>query len=347
MLTHPKIFTFSFLKAVLVLTAIFSYTHISSQVIVKRGNWEKEEEIVLNSINTGKLENAIGFLADTICAGRATGTSGSMEAAAWIQREFRNAGLMTFGKGYGRRVYAGNGKTGRNIIGILPGSISIPRQKYIIIGAHYDHLGILNGKLFPGADSNASGVAALTTLASIFSDMRHAGKVYDSNIIFVAFDAKELNLSGSQSFWRLIENGELRDPITSRQIFPEDISLMINIDQIGSTLSPVGKREDYLIMLGNNSLNRSERNLLQICNKDTGLNLDLCLSYYGSRNFTDLFYNKIADQSIFVQNRIPAVMFTSGITLNNNKTRDTVASLDMNILLKRILLIYHWTSMML
>lgn len=347
MLTHSKIFTFSFLKAALVLAAIFSYTHLSSQGVAEKGNWGKEEKMVLNSINTEKLENAIGFLSDSICAGRATGTSGSVEAAAWIQREFRNAGLMTLGKGYGRRVYADKGKTGRNIIGLLPGSISIPRQKYIIIGAHYDHLGILNGKIFPGADSNASGVAALTTLASVFSDMRHAGKVYDSNIIFVAFDAKEVNLSGSKSFWRLIENGELRDPLTNSQIFPEDISLMINIDQIGSTLSPVGKRKDYLIMLGNNSLVPSERNLLQACNKNTGLDLDLCLSYYGSKNFTDLFYSKIADQSIFVQNRIPSVMFTSGITMNNNKTRDTLASLDMDILLKRIRLIYHWTSMML
>lgn len=347
MLIRAKIFTFSILKAVLTLTAIFSYTSASSQTSKAEGRWDKEESIVLNSIDTEKIENALGFLTDPICAGRATGTSGSMEAASWIQREFKNHGLLPAGKGYSRRVYTGAGKLGRNIIGILPGSISMPRERYIIIGAHYDHLGILNGKMFPGADSNASGTAALTTLASIFSDMRHAGKVFDSNIIFVAFDGKEMSMAGSKAFWRLIEDGELRDPITRKQIFPEDISLMINIDQIGSTLSPPGKRDDYLIMLGNDSIKKERRDLIHTCNSIPGIDLDLCLSYYGSRNFTDLFYNRIADQSIFVQNRIPAVMFTSGITMNNNKTRDIVASLDIDILLRRILLIYHWTDQML
>ena len=77
-----------------------------------------------------------------------------------------------------------------------------------------------------------------------------------------------------------------------------------------------------------------------------GINLDLCLSYYGSRTFTDVFY-RLSDQRVFVDNNIPAVLFTSGITMNTNKTRDTAASLDMNVLKKRITLIYHWLESML
>ena len=76
------------------------------------------------------------------------------------------------------------------------------------------------------------------------------------------------------------------------------------------------------------------------------INLDLCLSYYGSETFTRVFY-RLSDQKVFVDNGIPAVLFTSGITMNTNKTRDTAASLDMNILKKRVTLIYHWLESML
>ena len=76
------------------------------------------------------------------------------------------------------------------------------------------------------------------------------------------------------------------------------------------------------------------------------IGLDLGFSYYGSENFTKLFY-RLSDQRVFVDNRIPAVMFTSGITMNNNKTWDKASTLNMEILHKRINLIYHWTIMML
>ena len=77
---------------------------------------------------------------------------------------------------------------------------------------------------------------------------------------------------------------------------------------------------------------------------ETGL--DLCLSYYGSKTFTEVFY-KLSDQKVFVENRIPAVFFTSGITMNNNKTRDTAETLDYEVLKKRVSLIYHWIESML
>ena len=121
----------------------------------------------------------------------------------------------------------------------------------------------------------------------------------------------------------------------------------VNIDQIGSTLSPVrNDRKDYLIMLGTDSLPKNKRMNLEACNGLYGTDLDLCLSYYGSQTFTRVFY-RLSDQRIFVDNHIPAVLFTSGITMNTNKTRDTAASLDMEVLRKRISLIFHWIEEML
>ena len=300
-----------------------------------------------NLIWEKKLYQKVDFLCDTLCQGRATGTRGSVEVAFWIEREFRDAKLMKFAGTYTKRFHAGNGVLGSNVIGFLPGSVKSPKDKYIVVGAHYDHLGQLNRITYPGADSNASGTVALTSLAEMFSIIKTLGKSYNKSIIFVAFDARELSMAGSNAFWEMIRNGELEDPVTGKTITPKDISLMVNIDQIGSSLSPLNEgRDDYLIMLGKHSLRPAERELLSYCNRSTGLHMDIDYTYYGSKNFTEVFY-RLSDQRVFIDNKIPAVLFTSGITMNTNRTRDTADSLDYEVFKKRIYLIFEWLEKML
>ena len=99
-------------------------------------------------------------------------------------------------------------------------------------------------------------------------------------------------------------------------------------------------------MLGNNSLHKDRRMDIEACNMLYDINLDLCLSYYGSKTFTDVFY-RLSDQRVFVDNKIPAVLFTSGITMNTNRTRDTADTLNYTIFKKRIYLIFEWLEKML
>ena len=307
----------------------------SSSSAAKNLVWEK------------KLYQKVDFLCDTLCQGRATGTRGSIEAAFWIEREFRDAKLMKFDSTYTKKFYAGKGLLGRNIIGFIPGSIKTPKDRYIVVGAHFDHIGQLNRITYPGADANASGTVALTSLAEMFSMMKTLGKSYNSNIIFVAFDAREMSMAGSNAFWRMIENEELIDPVSGKVIKPKNIKLMVNIDQLGCTISPLKSgREDYLIMLGNHSLKPAERELLSYCNRSSGLHMDIDYTYYGSKNFTDIFY-RLSDQRVFVDNKIPAVLFTSGITMNTTRTRDTSETLNYEVFKKRIYLIFDWLEKML
>ena len=308
--------------------------------------WIREHDTARKMITCEELWYQISFLSDSLCQGRAIGTRGGVEAGFWVCRQFEKAGLMMFGNSYSKRVFTGNGTIGHNIMGMLPSNIQKGPRKYVVIGAHYDHIGMLGKRMFPGADSNASGTVALTALAGMMSAMHRSGAVYPSNIIFVAFDGNEMSMAGSEALWELIREGELTDPVNGKVISPSDISLMVNIDQIGSTLSPLNKdREDYIIMLGSHSLKPIKREMLEICNRLYGLNLDLGLTYYGSENFTKLFY-RLSDQRVFVDNCIPAVLFTSGITMNNNKTYDTVDTLNMEVLRKRIYLMYHWITKM-
>lgn len=300
-----------------------------------------------NVVQKEEIEKRIGFLSDTLCHGRGTGTQGGTEAAFWVVRKFREAGLIPFGRSWGKAFWTSNGTVGHNILGMLPGSIKNPADSYIIVAAHFDHLGVLGGKVYPGADANASGTVAVTMLAEMFRATKSIGKTYGTNIIFVGLDAKELGMAGSEALWKSIKDGSLTDPLTGKKITKDKVKMMVNIDQIGSSLAPVNKgREDYIIMLGGQTLDSFKKDMLLTCNKVYDIGLDISFSYYGSRQFTDLFW-KISDQKIFADNGIPSVMFTSGITMNNNKIRDKVSTLNMDVLQKRIYLIYHWIETML
>jgi Zn-dependent M28 family amino/carboxypeptidase len=307
----------------------------------------REHQSARRLVTCSILDGRIEHLCDSLCEGRGSGQRGGGIAALWLQREFERIGLMRMSGGYAHAVKLGDGKYGRNIIGMLPGSKTTTRDRYVIVGAHYDHLGTLDGKMYPGADANASGTAALLSLAEMLSEYKNGGRTHDSNVIFVAFDAKEHDMAGSKALWRMIENGQLRDPQSGKTINKDQISLMVNIDQIGCSLSPLASgRKDYIIMLGNESLKPIKRDMLRICNRMFAIDMEIDLTYYGSKNFTRMFY-RLSDQRIFIDNGIPAVLFTSGITMNTNKTRDTAQTIDTEILRKRIFLIYHWLEKML
>ncbi|MBO5107888.1 MAG: M28 family peptidase [Bacteroidales bacterium] len=300
-----------------------------------------------NTITPERLETHVGFLSDSLCQGRGLGTPGGSEAASWIARRFEHIGLQKTGGSWGRSFKTADGQTGHNIIGILYGSKRIPSDRYVIVGAHFDHLGILNGKIYHGADANASGAVAMTSIAEMLATTISIGRNYSHNVIFVGFDGKEMSMAGSQALWDMIRRGELKDPLSGRSITRDKIAFMVNIDQIGSTMSPLNEgRNDFLIMLGGSSIRRQGYEILKNCNSLYDLNMDISDTYYGSENFTKIFY-RLSDQKVFVDNRIPAVMFTSGITMNTNKTWDKVETLDMEVLQKRIYLMYHWIEKML
>lgn len=321
---------------IIAVTALLAWNFSAAQARRMRIDLAEEAR---GTVSESRLLHDISFLADSVCAGRATGTAGSIEAATWIARRFDKLGLQAIGQGYTHNFKVSSTLVGRNVIGLLRGSDSPRAKGYIIIAAAYDGLGIIGGKRYPGADSNASGVVAMLSMAGMMSISRDLGRSYGANVLFVALDAKYQRMAGSAALWDEICSRGLTDPSTGKAITRSDIKVMVNIDQIGSTLSPISPgRNDYMLMLsGGFGIKEMEQG-----NKSKGTGLELAYTYYGSRDFTNTFYSKIGDQRIFVENRIPAVLFTSGITMNNNKTTDTVDSLNAGILKRRIYLMWNW-----
>ena len=170
------------------------------------------------------LEITEALSADSL-QGREVGTAGNAKARAMIVARFEELGLLKDGPSYEHPFKYGAfadpesgqdttpNKTGINLIAYLPGTEGPERS--MVVTAHYDHIGIIDGEIHNGADDNASGVAALLAVAEYFS--KNPPK---HDVAFIAFDAEEDGFGGARAF------------ITEPPVPLDIISFNLNLDMI-------------------------------------------------------------------------------------------------------------------
>lgn len=124
--------------------------------------------------------------------GRATGTPGGARARRWLVEQFGKAGIPPLAAAGYEQPFTADGRPAANIVGRLNGRV--PDAGVIVLTAHFDHLGIRNGVLYPGADDNASGVAAL--LAAGRDLAKEAPR---HSFVLAALDAEELGQRGARA----------------------------------------------------------------------------------------------------------------------------------------------------
>jgi Zn-dependent M28 family amino/carboxypeptidase len=152
------------------------------------------------SLDGAALIRDLEILAADSMEGRLAGTPGGARAREHIVRRFREVGIRPIGSSYERPFTFRTSRdtsdrSGVNVIGSIPG-----RQNdgpWLVVTAHYDHLGVRDGEVFNGADDNASGVAALLAVAASFS---RTGP--EHSILFAALDAEESGLHGARALLR-------------------------------------------------------------------------------------------------------------------------------------------------
>ena len=352
------------------------------------GPYTMYEQIVYKA----KQQRILTWLADDMNKGRASGTRDCQRAAWYIADRFRTYGLVPlFGDSFFQpfpvltdencvRTETEDSDTtdfkehtaataGRNVVGVI--RAAVPSDEYVLITAHYDHLGVLDGNIYNGADDNASGVTVLLNLADMFGTMKKTKTGPDKNIIFAALDAKELNMAGSKALvHKLLSEEEstayttsyTTDPTAAtaadwadsanslEEDFPgipkDRIICAINIDQIGTVLEPVHEADtNFVIVLGENTLHKKHRGLIDMCNRYYNIGLDIDHTFYGSEKFTDLFY-RLSDQIVFHEAGIPSLIFTSGFHRHTYKTTDDPDIISYPVMKKRTLLIFYLTLML-
>jgi hypothetical protein len=150
------------------------------------------------AIDSATLMRDIGVLAHDTMEGRLVGTPGGERAQRFLLGRYAEIGLQQFGGTFEHPFTferGGQQVRGVNIVGYVRGTAHPDR--YIVITAHFDHLGVRNGQIYVGADDNASGTAGLLAMAEHFrrNPPRHS-------IIFAAMDAEEGGLRGARAFMR-------------------------------------------------------------------------------------------------------------------------------------------------
>ena len=211
-------------------------------------------------------------------------------------------------------------KTVRNVVAALPGSDPQLTNEWIVIGAHYDHLGLggtsslapsLIGQPHHGADDNASGTAGVMELARVASKNRGALK---RSVLFMAFAGEEVGLLGSSHF-------------TNYPTVPlASVNAMINMDMIGRVS---GDR----ITIGGVGTSPSFKPILDELGPGRGLTIQPTESGYGA-----------SDQTAFNTKKIPVLFFFSGTHTDYHKPSDTADKINTGGAIKVLSLVYQMTE---
>ncbi len=266
--------------------------------------------------SSSHMEKIVRVLSDKQLEGRGIGTAGINVAAEFIVDRFKEYGLKP-GAANGEYFQKWDVKSGpdgklttlKNIIGLIPGKKEKLAGQTVVIAAHYDHLGRgwpdvrkgNEGKIHPGADDNASGVAVMLELA------KNLGKSIapDRNILFVAFTGEENNLMGSEYF------------VNNYKKFPVNkIIAVINLDTVGRLN---GKKP---MIIGTSSAKEWKFMFMGI-GYTTGIESDLIAQ--------DL---DASDQVSFIKKGIPGIQIFSGPHLDYHKPSDTPDKIDPEGLVK-------------
>ena len=247
-------------------------------------------DAALATVRHKDLANHINTLASDTLRGRAAGSDGGRAAGSYLVQQLRRIGIQPAGIG-GDYFQEFSDKGFRNIVAVLPGSDPMLKNRYIVVGAHYDHVGLGTkttsrgglGQIHNGADDNASGTAAVLEVAEALAatDTLARGR----SILFIFWDAEELGLLGSKHW-----TTHPTTPLSS-------IDMAVNVDMVGRL------RDNQLFVYGT----RTGSGLRQLA-ATTNAQLKRPLTF---RYNWDLIAN--SDHHPFFANGIPVLFLHTGL----------------------------------
>ncbi|MBI4417851.1 MAG: M28 family peptidase [Ignavibacteriales bacterium] len=220
-------------------------------------------------------------------------------------------------------------KTSENVVGLLEGSDPELKQEYIVLTAHYDHVGVnpATGDIYNGADDDGSGTSMILELAEAFVSNPKKPK---RSMLFMTVAGEEKGLLGSAYY-------------TANPLVPLNKTIAnINMDMIGridkkhrESASP------YVYVIGSDKISTELDSIVQAANRQT---VNLALDYeYNDDNDPNQFYRR-SDHYNFARNGIPIVFFFTGVHEDYHQPTDTVEKIEFNrmVLIGRLMYTTTW-----
>ncbi len=268
------------------------------------------------------LKEHVSFLSSSAREGRKAGSPGEAEAAAYVAGVLESYGLDFIGPEegdlFGIRQEQGDTLTSRNILAVIPGYDPALRDRYIVIGARLDNMGItelnVNGerreKIYYGANGNASGLAMLLELARMLS--LHS-ILLKRSVVIAAFGS---SLESGAGAWYFLHRSFPQ---------PDHIDAMVNLDMLGTLSGGF-----YAYTASNPDLNR----LLERVN---GTLQPVRPELVAQEPVS-------SDHRVFYDAQIPSVFFTTGMYPEYNSDRDTASILEYEGMERELEYLYNFVT---
>ncbi len=288
-----------------------------SQEVVSSKNSDSLRNEMANAISKVRLERHVEVISADSMEGRATGSMGALKARKYIT-DFYKRIKYTDNENALLQMFKIDDYPAENIIVSFEGD-SLP-QEVIVVSAHYDHMGTANGRIFNGADDNASGTAALMEMIRVMTIAYRAGIKPKRTVLFIHFSAEELGLWGSKVF------------VNNTSIPKENFYANINLDMVGRVDFDHRKKPNYVYTIGMDYFGNDLANILLEVNKET-VQLELN-KRYNAQNHVEQLHRR-TDSFPFAANGIPFVFFTSGSHKDYHQPTDTSKKIELDPLYKR------------
>ena len=267
------------------------------------------------------LKEHVSYLSSAELEGRKAGSEGERLAADYVAKVLEGYGIDLIspvtGQEFGVALASGDTLTSRNVVGFLQGWDKSLNDKYIVVGARLDNLGMdtyfVDGvetpRIYYGANGNASGLAMMLELASRLSTNR---VLVRRSVLFVAFGASQETLAGS---WYFL-NRAFSDA--------DRIDAMVNLDMLGTA-----ERGFYAYTSANEDMDRGVRTL-------QGELLPIQAQLTAEEPYS-------SDHRAFYSKEIPSVLFTTGRYPEHGTGRDSYGIIDFDGMEKELEYIYTYT----
>lgn len=263
--------------------------------------------------------------------GRETGKPGQKNASHYIANYYKSLGIISpmkdgnYFQDVPKEFFNKNAQnSSENILAYIEGD-TYP-EEVIVVSAHYDHLGNVDGQIYYGADDDASGTVAVMEIARLFHLAKKEGKGPKRSILFLHVTGEEIGLFGSKYY-------------TSHPIFPLDKTVAnLNIDMIGRVDEKHNKNPDYVYLIGSDKLSQDLHQLSELVNQST-VKLELDYTFNSEKDPNRFYYR--SDHYNFAKNNIPVIFYFNGTHEDYHKPSDTADKINYDMLAKRTNLIFY------
>lgn len=319
--------------ALLLLVPFFLQAQLPKELKISEMLKRAKKSIMMDSM---LIRQHLYTLSADSMEGRNTATVGQYKAADYIVNYLRQAGVQPifkdstgnlsylqpypFVKKFGDRTdyfpYA------HNVIGYVEGSVK--KDEFLVISAHYDHLGIRKDSIYNGADDNGTGTSMVLELARIFAQSAANGERPYRSILFVFFSGEEKGLLGSAYF--------AENPVVPLKQCVADL----NIDMVGRWDTAHIGNDNYLYLIGSDKLSKDLHRLSEKTNRAC-CKMELDYTFNDPKDPQRLYYR--SDHYNFAKYDVPVIFYFSGLHEDYHRPSDDPEKINIQLLMKRMNLI--------